>query len=105
MTDGQENASRTFDYPQVQKMITEREEADGWAFMFLGADQDAVAAASRVGIARDQALSYARGKAGDAWGAVSASVDTLRESRKAGLSVAEAKRRAAFTDQQRRDNA
>jgi hypothetical protein len=105
MTDGYENASKTFDYAQIKAMINEREEADGWTFLFMGADQDAIAAASKMGIARDQALSFAADRAQGAWVAMSSAIGTVRESRKAGHSAAAAKRNAAFTDEQRRDNA
>ena len=49
-TDGMENASRTYTYPKVKKLIENQKEKHGWEFMFLGANIDAVNVASYMGI-------------------------------------------------------
>ncbi len=59
MTDGFENASRKFDRAQVFGLIAQQREQWGWVFYFLGANQDAIAEAGRLGLAAGQALSYA----------------------------------------------
>ena len=56
-TDGMENASRRYTYPQVRKMIREKQQ-QGWEFLFLGANIDAAAEASRFGIGQDRAANY-----------------------------------------------
>lgn len=56
-TDGYENASKEFSYSQIKKMIEEKSE-QGWEFLFLGANIDAAAEASRMGIASDRATGY-----------------------------------------------
>lgn len=56
-TDGMENASRRYTYPQVRKMIREKQK-HGWEFLFLGANIDAAAEASRFGIGQDRAANY-----------------------------------------------
>ena len=56
-TDGMENASRRYTYPQVRKMIQEKQK-HGWEFLFLGANIDAAAEASRFGIGQDRAANY-----------------------------------------------
>lgn len=58
LTDGEENQSREFGLAAVKKMITEQQDTYGWKFVFLGADQDAFAAAGGMGIARGTTLSY-----------------------------------------------
>lgn len=58
LTDGHENASREYTLAQVKALITEQQTAYGWKFVFLGADQDAFAAAADIGIRRDTTLSY-----------------------------------------------
>lgn len=58
LTDGQENASREYSREQVKSLIAQQEKA-GWRFVFLGADQDAFAAAGGIGIRSDTTLSYA----------------------------------------------
>lgn len=57
-TDGMENASHSYDYDKIKKMIEKRKEKNGWEFMFIGANIDAVAAAAKVGISRDRAANY-----------------------------------------------
>ena len=56
-TDGMENASRRFTYPQVKKMIEQHRER-GWEFLFIGANIDAAAEASHLGIASEHAADY-----------------------------------------------
>ena len=56
-TDGMENASRRYTYPQVRKLIREKQQ-QGWEFLFLGANIDAAAEASRFGIGQDRAANY-----------------------------------------------
>ncbi|NUQ97873.1 MAG: VWA domain-containing protein [Streptomyces sp.] len=58
LTDGHENASHEYTLTQVKALITEQQNAYGWKFVFLGADQDAFAAAADIGIRRDTTLSY-----------------------------------------------
>ncbi len=58
MTDGMENASRTFTSKEVKRMIESEKELHGWEFLFLAANIDAVETASRVGIRSDRAVDY-----------------------------------------------
>ena len=57
MTDGMENASRRFSSDEVKKLIERRKE-DGWEFLFIGANIDAVETAGRFGIDSDRAVNY-----------------------------------------------
>ena len=63
LTDGLENASRDWTAPRVASLIGARRAA-GWEFVFLAANQDAFAAAERVGIAREDAAGFAATGAG-----------------------------------------
>lgn len=56
-TDGKENASRSYDYDQVRRMI-EKQKEQGWEFLFLGANIDAAAEAARFGIRQECAANY-----------------------------------------------
>ena len=58
-TDGMENASRRYSYPEVQRMVKHEQEKYGWEFLFLGANMDAIAAARSFGIREDRAVRYA----------------------------------------------
>ncbi len=49
ITDGMENASTKYTLPQIRLMITKKQE-EGWEFMFLGANIDAIETAGHYGI-------------------------------------------------------
>ena len=57
-TDGMENASHKFRADQVRSMIQRKKESDGWEFLFIAANIDAVQTAGRFGIAPDRAVNY-----------------------------------------------
>ena len=58
ITDGMENASRTFDYTKVKAMVECQKQEFGWEFIFLGANIDAVETAGHFGIDADRAVNY-----------------------------------------------
>ncbi len=58
ITDGEENASREYSLGQVRSMVEQHKEKDGWEFIFLGANINAVTAARSFGIHADRALDY-----------------------------------------------
>jgi len=80
-TDGQENASRRYGYAELKRLIERQKEKYGWEFLFLGANMDAVAAASRFGIDADRAVRYHCDSTGIAlnYEAVGEAILTLRE--------------------------
>ena len=53
-----ENASKTYTYPKVKKLIENQKEKYGWEFMFLGANIDAVNVASYMGIDESRAVNF-----------------------------------------------
>jgi hypothetical protein len=59
ITDGEENASQVFNYTEIQEKIKHQTEAYSWDFMYLGANQDAIAEGSKMGISGASSLSYA----------------------------------------------
>ena len=63
-TDGLENASKRYSYSQVKRSIEQKQEL-GWEFLFLGANIDAAAEASRMGIAPDRAATYIADEVGN----------------------------------------
>lgn len=62
-TDGMENASRNYDIETVRRMIR-RQKKQGWEFLFLGANIDAVKTADSFGIDADRAVNYHADQAG-----------------------------------------
>lgn len=57
-TDGMENASRLYSYEDVRSMVEHQKSKHGWEFIFLGANIDAAAEASRYGIDSSMAVNY-----------------------------------------------
>lgn len=87
ITDGHENASREFIKPKVMEMIQHQREKYQWEFVFLGANQDAIAAAKGFGIAASNAMSFA----GNGQGVTAAFASTsrnLQQYRAGGQSMA-----------------
>ena len=58
ITDGMENASRTFSPEVVRELVKNQTEEWGWEFLFLGANIDAVTAAADIGIRAERAVNY-----------------------------------------------
>ena len=56
-TDGLENSSCEYTYRKIHEMIASKK-ANGWEFMFLGANIDAVATAKKFGVDEDFAVDY-----------------------------------------------
>ncbi len=63
-TDGMENASRVCTAKEVRKLIEEKKEKEGWEFLFLAANIDAVETAKSFGIREDRAVNYRSDAAG-----------------------------------------
>ncbi len=62
ITDGYENSSREVGLTQVRELVQQKEK-DGWQFVYLGANQDAFAEATNIGIKASSAMNYAPDKA------------------------------------------
>ena len=58
ITDGYENSSTQFNWKEIQERITHQRDTYKWEFLFLGANQDAIATATSVGIRGKSSLSY-----------------------------------------------
>jgi uncharacterized protein YegL len=58
LTDGEENASRRFTWRDVAKRIRHQTEQYDWKFLFLGANQDAIATAAKMSIHAADAANF-----------------------------------------------
>ena len=56
-TDGMENSSREYSFKKI-KAIVESKKEEGWEFIFLGANIDAIDVAGNIGIAPNRAAKY-----------------------------------------------
>lgn len=63
VTDGQENSSHEFSRSQIFDMIKVQKD-NGWDFVFLGANQDAIQAGEGIGISAGKCLTYKASKKG-----------------------------------------
>ena len=63
ITDGKESSSREYSKQNVKKLIEAKKE-EGWEFVFLGANIDAVSEAGAIGITSDRVVQYKATKMG-----------------------------------------
>ncbi|MBA3884070.1 MAG: VWA domain-containing protein [Chthoniobacterales bacterium] len=66
LTDGLENASRRYAWTDVADRIKQQTAGYKWTFLFLGANQDAIATAAQLNIAAGNSASYVADAAGSA---------------------------------------
>lgn len=57
MTDGQENASREYDFDKIKALIEKKQESGNWTFVFLGAGIDEFSG-RKLGIPTGNVMSY-----------------------------------------------
>lgn len=101
MTDGEENSSTIYDYDQIASMIKHQTEKYSWLFTYLGANQDAIAEASKLGIGRDHALTFNQGNTIGTFTTLSTATGAYRGARAAGQTYNAAAAAASYTDEQR----
>jgi hypothetical protein len=63
-TDGLENASRVYTTERLAASIQHQQEKYNWEFLFLAANQDAIASAAKIAIPVAQAMNYIASPAG-----------------------------------------
>ena len=98
MTDGQENSSKEFSKTRIKEMIQHQQLTYSWQFTFLGADQDAFAEASAMGMDAAGAANFAKHKVSAAYGAAAAKVARMRKQRRENETVVN-----EFTLEERQD--
>lgn len=67
LTDGYENASKTYNQTMIQKLIKELDAHNNWTFSYLGATPDAVQIASQLNFDKSNAMAYSVEESGEAW--------------------------------------
>lgn len=81
ITDGLENASKEYNSAKIAEMTKHQTEKYGWEFIYLGANQDAIAEGAKFGMVAGQAASY---DARNFQGAIETSASKLRSYRSSG---------------------
>ena len=79
LTDGQENASHEYTNLHINQLIADRR-LRSWDFIFLAANQDAIASATKLGMTADSAFQFVANESGmlNAMACMSARVSTKR---------------------------
>lgn len=86
ITDGYENSSVEYNVASVKKLIEERQ-AKGWTFVYLGANQDAWAVGSSIGLSKGQTLSYSTSEMSGTMSTLATATSMYRSTRSAKCSV------------------
>jgi len=91
LTDGLENASQRFTWKEIAGKIKNQTDTYKWIFLFLGANQDAIATAANLSIAANNAANYVADAAGSKVGqaAFSRKISALRRASMDSASVSE----------------
>jgi hypothetical protein len=58
LTDGDENASKKYTSAHIKDLVENKTKNDNWTFMYLGANQDVIMSAERIGLSPAQTLSF-----------------------------------------------
>ena len=106
ITDGHENSSREYRVEDVKEKIEHHKEKDGWEFVFLGANMDAIVAASRFGIGADRTYEYLSDRKGTElnYQVVSDSVSEYRRSKASSPKLSEEHFKRIKDDVKKRKN-
>jgi hypothetical protein len=81
LTDGEENASRRYTRAQIFDMI-KTYEAEGWTFIYLGADHDVWAAGEELGVAEHNRITFLKENVSHTFECLSEATATFRRSRR-----------------------
>lgn len=102
MTDGHENASREWTHPAIKALVEQQTNEHDWQFLYIGADQDAIEVGTRLGVRRDQSVTFSKGKSREAMAAASANIRGYRSAKVANpdamMPEFSAEQRAALDD-------
>lgn len=99
LTDGFENASREFTNNKINDMITHQRDKYGWEFVFLGANQDAIATAATMGIQASSTITFTADSQGTkaTYEALAANTANYRTGTARDLSFTPEQRKRAMT--------
>jgi uncharacterized protein YegL len=88
LTDGHENASKSYSLAEIRRTISRLEATDKWTFSFLGATLDAVAVAEQMNIKRENSVSFNKNKMNvEVWKDLNDSMETYLEKKRSGEKI------------------
>lgn len=79
ITDGHENASKEFNQKQEFDMITKCKDNDGWEFVFLGVNRDAIQSGGMIGVKAANSATFNSANIGIGYSTLSKKINTYRE--------------------------
>ena len=88
VTDGLENSSSEFTIAKIKKLIEEKQ-AQGWDFVFLGADLNAITVAQNYGFSSRQSAYYDASNISGAFSSIGKQVSSARSGSKVSFSSSE----------------
>lgn len=97
VTDGEENSSKEFTKDQIKEKITHQTDVYKWQFTFLGANVDAFAMGSSLGVPLAQNAQYTGDTAKQAYAAASNNVVRMR-----GMAARDVPVLCSYTDEERK---
>jgi uncharacterized protein YegL len=100
LTDGEENASRTYTNQAIKQMV-EKAEGKNWGFMFLGANIDAFAAGSSLGFGVNNTIQYDTKSMVGTMNVASARASRMKMAYASGLDTSATYAATAFTADER----
>ena len=100
LTDGMENASKTFKNSDIAQMVKKAEKA-GWSFTFIGADIDAFGVSGSLGFRQDNTLQFDKKNVGETFRSAARYSNDMKNLVASGYDSAEASSMAAYTVEER----
>lgn len=96
ITDGQENASSEFSRAKIFQMVKHQREKYAWEFVFLGANQDAIAVGASIGVSVANTMTYASNSAGvaSAYTAMASNLTSFRSGSKKAMDFEDLQKKA-----------
>ena len=91
LTDGEENSSKNFDKSMIFDMIEDRKK-QGWNFVFLGANQDAIKVAETFGIPENGAMTFDTKCVGSVFRSTSEALERARSGASQGVEFSQFER-------------
>ena len=111
ITDGEENRSNTYKKEAITKMIESQTDEEGWKFLFLAANQDAIRTGSSIGIKGGNSITYAATSDGatNVFASVSSNMSKYRSSKFSSMNLSsvdldQISKDLDFNDKQRKDS-
>ena len=100
LTDGEENASRTFTSDNIKAMV-KKAESKNWGFMFLGADINAFTASSALGFNSHNTLQFSKASSVETMRNASAMTSRMKNAYASGLDTQTLYAATGFTNEER----